>query len=69
MAGFFIELISAVCSLMVLLIIWLYLYPTMKKEWGQKRRDWRYYYDVCGDEYRQPYRKILYAFLTHALKK
>jgi len=43
----------------LLLIFIFYFYPAMKQQWQKHNRNWKYYYEICGDENRQTYTQLL----------
>ena len=63
MAEPLIELLAAIFTLVLFLIIAFYLYPRMKKEYKTHGWTWKRYYDVCGDDNRQTYRELFLNFL------
>ncbi|MFO7677078.1 MAG: hypothetical protein R6V50_01665 [Thermoplasmatota archaeon] len=42
-------------------------YPLMRQEWKKNKRDWRYYYHICGDDNRKSY--LYYLRFIHSLLK
>ncbi len=69
MIGVLVEIFAGLFSLVLFLLFLFYLYPAMKKEWGESGRDWRYYYTVCGDDNRQSYRQLFSSLLITFMKK
>ena len=65
MAELIIELLAGIFTLIIFLVLYFYLYPHMKQEYQQRGWSWKHYYDVCGDDDRQSYRK----WFTRILKK
>ena len=63
MAELLIEILAAIFTLILFLIIAFYVYPHMKQEYQQRGLSWKHYYDVCGDDNRQSYRQLFLHFL------
>jgi len=63
MAESLIEILAGLCTLILFLVLYFYLYPRMKKEYRQRGWSWKHYYDVCGDDGRQSYHKRLLQIL------
>jgi len=63
MAELIVEILAGICSLIVFLVLYFYLFPRMKQEYQQRGWGWKRYYDVCGDDNRQSYHKRLLQIL------
>ncbi len=57
MAELTVEILAGIFTLTLFLIFAFYLYPRMKQEYKTNGWTWKHYYDVCGDDNRQPYHK------------